>query len=128
MRFVVTDPGIVSAGLLDPVLANLKKAEITATVFDDVVPNPRDTSVARGAELALSKECDVLVAVGGGSAMDTAKAIGIIQQEGGKIADYEGLGVVTKPITPLIAIPTTAGTGSEVTFWSVVTDTAGRSR
>ena len=89
---VVTDPGIASAGLLDPVLANLKKAEITATVFDDVAPNPRDTSVARGAELALSEECDVLVAVGGGSPMDTAKAIGIIQQEGGKITDYEGLG------------------------------------
>jgi len=121
---VVTDPGVVSAGLLDPVVDNLKKAEIIVTVFDDVAPNPRDTSVARGAEVALSKGCDVLVALGGGSSMDTAKAIGVIQQEGGKITDYEGLGVVTKPITPLIAMPTTAGTGSEVTSWSVVTDTA----
>lgn len=121
---VVADPGIVSASLLDPVLSNLQKAEINVTVFDDVAPNPRDTSVARGAEVALSKGCDVLVAVGGGSPMDTAKAIGVIQQEGGKITDYEGLGIVTKPITPLIAIPTTAGTGSEVTFWSVITDTA----
>ncbi len=121
---VVTDPGIASAGLLDPILANLKKADLTVTVFDGVEPNPRDTSVARGAVVALSEECDVLVAVGGGSPMDTAKAIGVIQQEGGKITDYEGLGIVTKPITPLVAIPTTAGTGSEVTFWSVVTDTA----
>jgi alcohol dehydrogenase len=121
---VVTDPGIESAGLLDPVVDNLKKAGMTVTLFDDVAPNPRDTSVAHGAELALSEQCDVIVAVGGGSPMDTAKAIGVIQQEGGKITDYEGLDVVAKPITPLIAIPTTAGTGSEVTFWSVITDTA----
>ena len=121
---VVTDPGIASAGLLEPILAHLKSADLAVTVFDGVEPNPRDTSVARGAEVALSEECDVLVAVGGGSPMDTAKAIGVIQQEGGKITDYEGLGIVTKPITPLIAIPTTAGTGSEVTFWSVVTDSA----
>jgi alcohol dehydrogenase len=63
------------------------------------------------------------VGVGGGSAIDTAKAIGVILQEGGKIQDYEGLGKVKKPITPLIAVPTTAGTGTEVTFWSVITDT-----
>ena len=121
---VVTDPGVMSAGLVDPVVENLKKAGVDASVFDGVEPNPRDTTVARGAELALSEGSDVLVAVGGGSPMDTAKAIGVIQQEGGKITDYEGLGLVKKPITPLVAIPTTAGTGSEVTFWSVVTDTA----
>ena len=121
---VVTDPGVVSAGLLDPVLASLKTARIVTAVFDEVAPNPREASVARGAELAIAEQCDVLVALGGGSPMDTAKAIGVIQQEGGQIADYEGLGRVGKPITPLIAIPTTAGTGSEVTFWSVITDRA----
>ncbi len=121
---VVTDQGIVSAGLLDPILASLEESQISVTVFDGVEPNPRDTTVARGAEVALSQECNVIVAVGGGSPIDAAKAIGVIQQEGGKIADYEGRGVVTKPIAPLVAIPTTAGTGSEVTFSSVVTDTA----
>lgn len=121
---VVTDPGVVSAGLLDPVLASLKTAGIATTVFDEIAPNPRETSVAHGAELAVSEQCDVLVVLGGGSPMDTAKAIGLIQQEGGRIADYEGLDRVRKPITPLIAIPTTAGTGSEVTFWSVIMDSA----
>jgi alcohol dehydrogenase len=121
---VVTDPGVVSAGLLDPVLASLKTAGIATTVFDEIAPNPRETSVAHGAELAVSEQCDVLVALGGGSPMDIAKAIGLIQQEGGRIADYEGLDRVRKPITPLIAIPTTAGTGSEVTFWSVIMDSA----
>jgi alcohol dehydrogenase len=120
---VVTDSGIRATGLLEPLLDDLKQAGIEGVVFDDVSPNPRDTQVAHGAEVAADEKCDVLVAVGGGSPMDTAKAIGVIQTHGGKIQDFEGLGLVRKPITPLIAIPTTAGTGSEVTFWSVVTDT-----
>ena len=61
-------------------------------VFDDVSPNPRDTQVQRGAELAAAEGCDVLVAVGGGSPMDTAKAIGVVITDGGRIQDYEGLG------------------------------------
>lgn len=121
---VVTDPGVRAAGLLDPVLQQLTDADLVVMVFDEVAPNPRDTSVAKGAELATAEGCDLLVAVGGGSPMDTAKGIGVIQTHGGGIVDYEGLGVVTKPITPLIAVPTTAGTGSEVTFWAVITDTA----
>lgn len=121
---VVTDPGIEAAGLVEPVLGRLGDAGLSTVVFDDVAPNPRDTSVAAGAQLAISEGCDVLVAVGGGSPMDTAKAVGVIATHGGVIQDYEGLGLVQKPITPLVAIPTTAGTGSEVTFWSVITDTA----
>lgn len=121
---VVTDPGVRAAGLLDPVLHQLADAGLAVVIFDEVAPNPRDSSVAKGAELATAEGCDLLVAVGGGSPMDTAKGIGVIQTHGGAIGDYEGLDVVTKPITPLIAIPTTAGTGSEVTFWAVITDTA----
>ncbi|MBU2602367.1 MAG: iron-containing alcohol dehydrogenase [Actinobacteria bacterium] len=121
---VVTDAGLRAAGLVDPVVADLEAAGLSAVIFDDVAPNPRDTSVAAGAELAAAEGADLLVAVGGGSPMDTAKGIGVIQANGGSIADYEGLDAVSKPITPLIAVPTTAGTGSEVTFWSVITDTA----
>jgi len=121
---IVTDPGVESAGLVEPVVARLAEAGLATVIFDDVAPNPRDTSVELGAMLAASEGCDVLVAVGGGSPMDTAKAIGVVATHGGKVHDYEGLGLVRKPITPLIAIPTTSGTGSEVTFWSVITDTA----
>lgn len=121
---VVTDAGVRAAGLVDPVLAQLAAEGITTVVFDEIAPNPRDSSVARGAEMAAAEGCNVLVAIGGGSPMDSAKAIGVIQTHGGRIVDYEGLDVVSKPITPLICIPTTAGTGSEVTFWSVITDTA----
>lgn len=120
---VVTDPGVQAAGLVEPVLERLAAAGLTTVVFSEIAPNPHDTSVAKGAELAKAEGCDVLVAVGGGSPMDTAKAIGVIVTHGGRIQDYEGLGLVKKPITPLIAIPTTAGTGSEVTFWAVITDT-----
>lgn len=120
---VVTDPGVEAAGLVEPIVARLTGAGLATVVFDEVAPNPRDASVDLGAKLAASEGCDVLVAVGGGSPMDTAKAIGVIATHGGKVQDYEGLGLVQKPITPLIAIPTTSGTGSEVTFWAVITDT-----
>jgi len=120
---VVTDPGVRAAGLVEPVLEHLEAAGVSWVVFDDVSPNPRDTQVQKGSESAAAEGCDVLVAIGGGSPMDTAKAIGVVMTGGGRIQDYEGLGLVKGPITPLIAIPTTSGTGSEVTFWSVITDT-----
>jgi alcohol dehydrogenase len=120
---VVTDPGVKNAGLVEPILARLDGAGVDWVIFDEVSPNPRDTQVQTGSDFAASEGCDVLVAIGGGSPMDTAKAIGVVLTGGGRIQDYEGLGLVKGPITPLIAIPTTSGTGSEVTFWSVITDT-----
>ncbi len=120
---IVTDPGVLAAGLVEPVNDRLVATGLTTVLFDGVAPNPRDTSVAMGAQLVESEGCDVLVAIGGGSPMDTAKAIGVVATHGGRIQDYEGLGMLTRPITPLIAIPTTSGTGSEVTFWAVITDT-----
>jgi alcohol dehydrogenase len=121
--FLVTDKGVLSTGYIDKIQKVLQEAQIDVAVFSNVEPNPRDRSVEAGAKEAQQFGADMLVGVGGGSPIDTAKAIGVILQEGGKIQDFEGLGKVTKPITPLIAVPTTAGTGTEVTFWSVITDT-----
>ena len=120
---IVTDKGVLKTGYIERIQELLKDAGIKSEVFSDIDPNPRDRSVQKGFEKAAKFKADLLVGVGGGSAIDTAKAIGVILQEGGKIQDYEGLDVVKKPITPLIAVPTTAGTGTEVTFWSVITDT-----
>lgn len=120
---IVTDKGILRAGLIDDIEKSLIEAGLDAIIFDEVEPNPRDTTVQQGFQLARDSGIDVLVAVGGGSSMDVAKAIGVILTHGGVINDYEGLDAVTKPIRSLIAIPTTVGTGSEVTFWSVITDT-----
>jgi alcohol dehydrogenase class IV len=121
--FLVTDKGVLGTGYIDKIQRVLQEAHIEVAVFSNVEPNPRDRCVEEGAKEAQQFRADMLVGVGGGSPIDTAKAIGVILQEGGKIQDYEGLGKVTKPITPLIAVPTTAGTGTEVTFWSVITDT-----
>lgn len=120
---VITDPGVRSAGIVDPILANLASAGVETVVFDGVAPNPRDEDVDAAGRMATEEGVDLLVAVGGGSPIDTAKGAGVIQQHGGSILDWEGWCVVDKPITPLIAIPTTSGTGSEVSFWAVITDT-----
>lgn len=120
---IVTDKGLINAGVVGKVLQGLTQAGMNYDIFDEIEPNPRDLTVQRGYELAKALGSDALVAIGGGSSMDTAKGIGVLLTHGGVISDYEGLGKVKKPICDLIAIPTTVGTGSEVTFWSVITDT-----
>ena len=120
---LVTDKGLIAAGIAAKITDVLEEAGIEYAVFDGIQPNPRDTTVAETAEFAVANNTDMLIAVGGGSSIDTAKAAGVILTEGGKINDYEGLDKLKKPITDLIAVPTTVGTGSEVTFWSVITDT-----
>lgn len=121
---IVTDQGLIDSGLVDIALEQIKKSGIDfVEIFDQVEPNPRDTTVTEGYNIAKQKNIDLLIAIGGGSSIDTAKAIGVLLSHGGTIQDYEGVGLLQKEITPLIAIPTTVGTGSEVTYWSVITDT-----
>lgn len=120
---MVTDKGLIKAGLIDPIRRILESEKIDVILFDEVEPNPRDTTVQRAAERARQGNVEALVAVGGGSVMDTAKGAGVVLTNGGIINDYAGWQKITKPILPLIAVPTTVGTGSEVTAWSVITDT-----
>ncbi|MGI8824683.1 MAG: iron-containing alcohol dehydrogenase [Chloroflexota bacterium] len=116
---LVTDRGVVAVGLADEALRHLPNA----VVFGDVYPNPDIELIGRGTELFRSEGCDGLVALGGGSSMDTAKSIGVEIAHGGSIADYEyGHTPLSQRIPPLVAVPTTSGTGSEVTLWAVVTD------
>lgn len=121
---IVTDSGIVSAGLLDAALEPLKAANMDHVVFSEVVPNPPIALVDRGAEVYRREACDGIIGLGGGSSMDTAKAIGVVVTNGGSILDYEWADPqpIKKRIPPTICIPTTAGTGSEVTLWAVITD------
>lgn len=119
---VVTDKGLLATGLVDRVLHSLDKAGVSYLIWSDIVPNPRDVDIERGAAYAIEQKIDYMIAIGGGSAMDTAKAIGAIMTNGGKCEDwYEGN--LEKPIAPLICIPTTCGTGSEVTHESIVNNT-----
>ena len=116
---LVTDPGVAAAGLVDRALEHLEGA----VVFDGVRPNPDIALVDEGARVYAEAERDGLVGLGGGSSLDTAKAIGVVARHGGSILDYEwGRDPIEHRIPPLVAIPTTAGTGSEVTLWAVITD------
>jgi choline dehydrogenase len=116
---LVTDSGVVGAGLADEALRRLEDA----VVFDGVRPNPDVALVDAAADVYREHGCDGLVALGGGSSLDTAKSVGVVIEHGGSIVDYEyGATPITRRIPPLIAVPTTSGTGSEVTLWAVITD------
>jgi choline dehydrogenase len=116
---LVTDSGVVDAGLADEAVRRLEDA----VVFDGVRPNPDVALVDAAADVYREHGCDGLVALGGGSSLDTAKGVGVVIAHGGSILDYEYGGTpITRRIPPLIAVPTTSGTGSEVTLWAVITD------
>jgi len=118
--FLVTDPGLIETGLVDQVKATL--GDLLAGVFADVPQDSGMTVVDKGAERALAAGADVLVSLGGGSVIDTAKGMCIVMKEGGSLKDFQGMQMLTRPQTPHVAIPTTAGTGSEVTSGAVVMD------
>ncbi|AER66893.1 iron-containing alcohol dehydrogenase [Thermovirga lienii DSM 17291] len=120
--FIVTDPGIVKAGILSIVESLLSEVVSEYKVFEGVEANPKDSNVEEGAKLAKDYGTDLIIALGGGSSIDCAKAISILVTLGGRPRDYEGQNHFSVPLVPVIAIPTTAGTGSEVTFSSVITD------
>ena len=120
---IVADKGVIAAGLTKKVEESLRAEGIPFTVFDEIVPNPRDFHCVAGFRQAKGEGVDVLIAVGGGSSMDTAKAIGTLLTHGKTVQDWCGFQLLEREITPLIAIPTTAGTGSEVTPFAVITDT-----
>ncbi len=121
--FLVTDKGVAQAGFFKKIIDHLRSSNIGAEIFDDVEPDPSAKTVEKGFDLFLKRKAPVLLAIGGGSPMDTAKAIGILATNGGRIHDYEGIERFKSPPLPLIALPTTAGTGSEVSGSCVITDT-----
>lgn len=120
---IVTDPWMRDSGTVERVLEPLRAAGIACDVFADTVPDPTTDVVAAGVERFKSGGFDGMVALGGGSPIDTAKAIGILAANGGRMRDWKVPNPIPRAGPPLIAVPTTAGTGSEVTRFTVVTDT-----
>lgn len=120
---VVYDAGVKMAGIAEKVLAEVEKADVKVTVFDGVIPNPTNEVLEEAAEIAQRENIDVFVAVGGGSSIDLTKAVNILMTNPGPIGQYGGIGLVKESVLPLIAIPTTAGTSSEITNVVALTDT-----
>ena len=121
---VVTDKGVRNAGLVTPIEERLRDAGFVYEVYDEVVPDPGVGEVQRCCERAREMGADTFVAVGGGSAIDTAKMAATLLTNGGSVLDYVGIDRVPKPAAPVVAIPTTAGTGAEITINSVIADPA----
>ncbi|QDT92850.1 iron-containing alcohol dehydrogenase [Gimesia algae] len=117
---LVTDKGLAAAGHEARAVASLQDSGIDITIFDDVHANPTTKDVERGLQVARQHEIDLIVGLGGGSSMDCAKGINFLLTNGGKMEDYWGVGKASKPMLPLIAVPTTAGTGSEAQSFAVI--------
>jgi alcohol dehydrogenase class IV len=120
--FVISDPGVEQAGILAKVLDPLAKADITVQTFTDVDREPDVKTITTATEVAKSFGADIVIGVGGGSAQDAAKAVAVMVNNEGKITDYAGLDKLPNPGVPIICIPTTSGTGSEVTIWTVISE------
>jgi alcohol dehydrogenase len=119
---IISGPNLQKMGVVQKAMDYLAQAGIRADVFTDVEANPSVETVEEAVNAFRTAGADFLVALGGGSPMDVAKAVGVVAKYGGKITEYEGAHKVPGKIIPLIAIPTTAGSGSEVTAFSVITD------
>ncbi len=120
---IVTDKPLVQTGIVQLVLDVLDKSGIEYAVVDDIQPNPTDINVHNAVEVYKANGCDSIIPVGGGSPMDAAKGVGIIVSNGGNIRDYEGVDKSENDMPPFIAVNTTAGTASEMTRFTIITDT-----
>ncbi len=123
---LVTDEGVRQTGMVDEVLAHLRKAGISADVFDKVSANPRDFEVMEGVKVFADTGADGIVALGGGSPMDCAKCIGVVASNGGHILDYTGVDRVPIPSPPLVCLPTTSGTAAELSQFAIINNTTTR--
>lgn len=120
---VITDKGLSKSAVMEKVTSILKREAFCFIIYNEIEANPKDYNVEACAETARTENIDTLVAFGGGSPIDAAKAVAVLARQGGHVRNYQGKGKIKDDCLPLLTIPTTAGTGSEVTFSSVITDT-----
>jgi len=119
---LVTDAGLMKMGVADKIAGYVKDAGVDVVIYPGAEPNPTDTNVHDGVKVYETEGCDFIVSLGGGSSHDCAKGIGLVTAGGGNIRDYEGVNKSTVPMTPLVAINTTAGTASEMTRFCIITN------
>ena len=119
---VVSDPGVIAAGHTGRGIDSLEQADLETRLFDGVEENPTTAHVEAGLAVAREFQPELIVGLGGGSSMDCAKGINFLYSCGGKMQDYWGIGKATGPLLPMIAVPTTAGTGSEAQSFALISD------
>ncbi|HCW52656.1 MAG TPA: L-threonine dehydrogenase [Clostridium sp.] len=119
---IVTDKTLIETKLVNNLTDILDNNKLSYVIYDGVKPNPTVTSVNEGLQILKDTDCDFVISFGGGSAHDCAKGIALLASNGGKINDYEGVDKSTKPCLPLVTVNTTAGTGSELTIFTIITD------
>lgn len=122
--FLVTDPGLIEAGWVDEAVGHLRLAGLAPVVWHGVTPNPKDHEIQSAFEQYCESGSDVIVGLGGGSCIDAAKGVAILSGNGGRILGYEGVDKVVHPIPPTVMVPSTSGTGADVSQFAVVTDTS----
>jgi alcohol dehydrogenase len=120
--FLVSDEGIEKAGWVERVFSILKEEQLAWHYYSAVNSNPRDYQVKEGAERYLQEGCDVVMAIGGGSPMDAAKGIAMVASNGGEVQDYEGANRIQRPLPPMVFIPSTAGSGADISQFAIITD------
>jgi alcohol dehydrogenase class IV len=120
---IVTDRMLKPTGIIEKITQILCKSGLQPVVYDGVVTEPTTQQVEEGLAIYKKENCDVIIALGGGACLDAGKGIAVLATNGGRLQDYEGRGKIAVPKAPLICIPTTAGTGSEVSWGTVITDT-----
>ncbi|MED1796127.1 iron-containing alcohol dehydrogenase [Brevibacillus nitrificans] len=122
--FLVSDPGVVKAGWVERIMQILSQQKLAYHLWTNVTANPKDYEIHAGVAEYRALECDAILGVGGGSAIDAAKAIALLGTNDGSIVDYEGVDKITHPLPPMVMVPTTAGSGSEVSQFSIIVDSA----
>ena len=120
--FLVTDEGLIKARWVEKALFYLDQAGLEYEVWSALTTNPKDNEVKEGVNKYILSGCDAVLAIGGGSPIDVAKAIAVIATNGGTIQDYEGVNKINKPLPPMVTLPTTAGSGSEVSQFAIIVD------
>ena len=120
--FLVADKGVIEYGWGEKCLPFINELKLDYRIWSGFTANPKDFEIEEGAALYLREQCDAVLAIGGGSAIDAAKAVAILVTNGGKIQDYEGIDLIEKPLPPLIVLPSTAGSGAEVSQFSIIAD------
>ncbi|KAL2632221.1 hypothetical protein R1flu_016907 [Riccia fluitans] len=121
---IVTDKVLVKVGAVQSIINVLESIKVDYAIYDGTEPNPTDNQVDEGLAKLKEEKCDFIISFGGGSPHDCAKAIGVLATNGGKIHDYEGVNKTKEAMLPVVSINTTAGTGAELTRFSIITDTS----